>query len=134
LPPRVSTSERRIALVIGNAAYPEQPLRNPRHDASDMVTALQEVGFVVSPVYDGDKRTMLEAIRAFRQQVRPGDVALFYYAGHGVQEGGENYRLLSRDRQSSEQFAGLTRRYDEMQAECTLVPFAIADTSQEEAL
>src|SRR5262249_25054615 len=44
------------------------------------------------------------------------------------------FRLLSRDRQSSEQFAGRTRRYDEMQAECTLVPFAIADTSQEEAL
>src|SRR5262249_10283489 len=46
----------------------------------------------------------------------------------------QQFRLLSRDRQSSEQFAGLTRRYDEMQAECTLVPFAIADTSQEEAL
>src|SRR5437879_8112860 len=66
---------------------------NPRHDASDMVTALQEVGFEVSSVYDGDKRTMLEAIRAFRQQVRPGDVALFYYAGHGVQAGGENYLI-----------------------------------------
>ena len=36
---------------------------------------------------------MLEAIRAFRQQVRPGDVALFYYAGHGVQAGGENYLI-----------------------------------------
>ena len=48
--------------------------------------------------------------------------------------GDQENRLLSRDRQSSEQFAGLTRRYDEMQAECTLVPFAIADTSQEEAL
>ena len=93
LPPGVLTPERRIALVIGNAAYLEQPLRNPRHDASDMVIALQEVGFVVSPVYDGDKRTMLEAIRAFRQQVRPGDVALFYYAGHGVQADGENYLI-----------------------------------------
>src|SRR5262249_39958172 len=41
----------------------------------------------------------------------------------------QKFWLLSRDRQSSEQFAGLTRRYDEMQAECTLVPFAIADTS-----
>ena len=43
-------------------------------------------------------------------------------------------RLLSRDRQSSEQFAGLNRRYDEMQAEFALVPLTISDTSQEEAL
>ena len=43
-------------------------------------------------------------------------------------------RLLSRDRQSSEQFAGLNRRYDEKQAECALVPLTISDTSQEEAL
>jgi hypothetical protein len=93
LAPGKTTPERRVALVIGNAAYLEQPLRNPRHDASDMVTVLQEVGFAVSPVYDGDKRTMLEAIRAFRQQVRPGDVALFYYAGHGVQVDGENYLI-----------------------------------------
>jgi hypothetical protein len=93
LAPGKTTSECRIADDQGNAAYPEQPLRNPRHDASDMVTALQEVGFAVSPVYDGDKRTMLEAIRTFRQQVRSGDVALFYYAGHGVQVDGENYLI-----------------------------------------
>ena len=43
-------------------------------------------------------------------------------------------RLLSRDRQSSEQFAGLNRRDDEMQAEFALVPLTISDTSQEEAL
>jgi len=45
-----------------------------------------------------------------------------------------DFRLLSRDRQSSEQFAGLNHRYDEMQAECALVPLTISDTSQEEAL
>jgi len=44
------------------------------------------------------------------------------------------HRLLSRDRQSSEQFAGLNRRDDEMQAEFALVPLTISDTSQEEAL
>ena len=43
-------------------------------------------------------------------------------------------RLLSRDSQSSEQFAGLNRRYDEMQAEFALVPLPISDTSQEEVL
>ena len=42
--------------------------------------------------------------------------------------------LLSRDCQSSEQFAGLNRRYDEMQAEFALVPLTISETSQEEAL
>jgi mRNA interferase MazF len=43
-------------------------------------------------------------------------------------------RLLSRDCQSSEQFAGLNRRYDEMQAEFALVPLTISETSQEEEL
>ena len=42
--------------------------------------------------------------------------------------------LLSRDSQSSEQFAGLNRRYDEMQAEFALVSLTISETSQEEAL
>jgi hypothetical protein len=42
--------------------------------------------------------------------------------------------LLSRDCQSSEQFAGLNRRYDEMQAEFALVPLTISETSQEEEL
>jgi hypothetical protein len=45
-----------------------------------------------------------------------------------------DFWLLSRDRQSSEQFARLNRRYDEMQAECALVPLTRSDTSQEEAL
>jgi hypothetical protein len=45
-----------------------------------------------------------------------------------------NFRLLSRDCQSSEQFAGLNRRYDEMQAEFALVPLTISETSQEEEL
>src|SRR2546427_504976 len=44
------------------------------------------------------------------------------------------FRLLSRDCQSSEQFAGLNRRYDEMQAEFALVPLTISETSQEEEL
>jgi len=44
------------------------------------------------------------------------------------------FGLLSRDRQSSEQFAGLNRRYDEMQAEFALVSLTISETSQEEAL
>src|SRR2546425_1271709 len=45
-----------------------------------------------------------------------------------------HFRLFSRDCQSSEQFAGLNRRYDEMQAEFALVPLTISETSQEEAL
>jgi len=44
------------------------------------------------------------------------------------------FRLLSRDSQSSEQFAGLNRRYDEMQAEFACVSLATSETSQEEAL
>src|SRR6266700_178183 len=49
-------------------------------------------------------------------------------------ENDSDFGLLSRDCQSSEQFAGLNRRYDEMQAEFALVPLTISETSQEEAL
>src|SRR5215510_14320299 len=44
----VTGSERRVALVIGNAAYDSAPLRNPVNDARAMATTLRELGFVVS--------------------------------------------------------------------------------------
>ena len=55
-------------------------------------------------------------------------------SGAATGHSGGQIRLLSRDRQSSEQFAGLNRRYDEMQAEFALVSLTISETSQEEAL
>ncbi|MEW6756506.1 MAG: SUMF1/EgtB/PvdO family nonheme iron enzyme [Candidatus Latescibacterota bacterium] len=84
-------AESRIALVIGNGAYAEGPLRNPPNDARAMGVALRQCGFAVTLHIDCDRRTMDEAIRQFGQRVQPGGVGLFYYSGHGVQVDGHNY-------------------------------------------
>jgi hypothetical protein len=85
-------SQRRVALVIGNGAYTRaKPLPNPANDAADMATALTEVGFEVLSGTDMNKRQMVNLIRDFGAKQTSGGVGLFYYAGHGIQVGGENY-------------------------------------------
>ncbi len=85
-------SGRRVALVIGNGAYTKaKPLPNPPNDAADMATVLKEVGFEVLSGTDLNKREMVNLIRDFGAKQAPGGVGLFYYAGHGIQVGGENY-------------------------------------------
>ena len=85
-------SERRVALVIGNGTYTKaKPLPNPANDAADMAKALKEVGFEVLSGTDLNKRQMENLIRNFGAKQSPGGVGLFYYAGHGIQVGGENY-------------------------------------------
>jgi uncharacterized caspase-like protein len=82
--------KRRLALVIGNAAYERQPLVNPIHDAQDMKTALERVGFAVTYAADLSHQKMESQIAAFTRSLKGGDLALFYYSGHGMQIDGEN--------------------------------------------
>jgi hypothetical protein len=95
--PLPARAERRTALVIGNAAYEMGLLRNPVHDASDMAITLRQLGFEVTLLSDAARRPMVEAIDLFSRQLRQGGVGLFYFAGHGVQVGGENYLTLLLD-------------------------------------
>jgi len=83
--------EQRIALVIGNSAYPEAPLRNPVNDVRAMARALRELGFTVLAYENANKRTMETAIIEFGQRLAEGGVGAFYYAGHGLQVRGHNY-------------------------------------------
>jgi len=83
--------EKRVALVIGNSAYPTSPLKNPVNDAEDISTALEASGFEVIQRKDLDQKGMKRAIREFGMKIRAGGVALFYYAGHGLQVSGNNY-------------------------------------------
>src|SRR5690348_6229985 len=82
---------KRIALVIGNEAYPKWPLKNPVNDARSMDAAVRDAGFHSTLLVNGTLRQVERAIDRFVGDIRPGDVALFYYSGHGVQLGGENY-------------------------------------------
>ena len=85
--------ERRVALVIGNAAYLKSPLDNSVSDAEAVAAALADVGFSVTTVEDATQQQMGSAIAGFVDDLRPDDVAMFYYAGHGVQVGNENYLI-----------------------------------------
>jgi uncharacterized caspase-like protein len=84
----------RVALVIGNSAYKNtQQLPNPRHDAEDIAAALRRVGFDAIIGVDLDKRGMDDAFRRFARAARDADTALFFYAGHALQFGGQNYLM-----------------------------------------
>jgi uncharacterized caspase-like protein len=79
-------AERRIALVIGNAAYTNiQVLRNPNNDATEVDKALKAMGFQVLLLHDARKADIDIAIQRFRSLVLGADVGLFYYSGHGFQ-------------------------------------------------
>jgi uncharacterized caspase-like protein len=80
----------RVALVIGNESYAHAPLKNPANDAKTMAGTLRELGFKVDLVLNADLKSLSKAVDRFVGAVRPGDVAFFYYAGHGVQIDGEN--------------------------------------------
>lgn len=85
---------RRLALVAGNSDYNHVvELPNPRRDARAVGAKLESMGFEVVTLLDLDADSMEQAIRDFARQSRDADIALFYYAGHGVQVDGRNYLL-----------------------------------------
>jgi hypothetical protein len=84
---------QRVALVIGNSAYSDAPLRNPANDARAISSALGALGFRVTSVIDADHKAMQKAIIGFTSRLDENTTALFYYAGHGVQSRGRNYLL-----------------------------------------
>ena len=93
VPPTAASAQRRVALVIGNAAYdaPSARLINPVNDARAMSAMLQDLDFEVTEATDANREQMNDAAAMFIGEVRPGDVALFYYAGHGMEIDGMNY-------------------------------------------
>jgi len=86
-----SGNEHRVALIVGNASYKTSPLRNPVNDARAMRDKLKRMGFEVVYFENLQVRQVGSALREFRNAIRPGSVALFFYAGHGLQVRGENY-------------------------------------------
>jgi uncharacterized caspase-like protein len=87
-------AQGRYALVIGNARYAHaEPLRNSVNDAELMARTLREVGFKVTLLKDADLAQMGQAALSFGQGLSRGDIAFVYFAGHGVQHGGENYLI-----------------------------------------
>ncbi len=90
------SSRSRVALVIGNGAYTQVPaLRNPVNDAQDIAATLENLGYTVNRALDASRGEMQRAVDDFQAAAsrRNVEVALFYYAGHGVEHEGVNYMI-----------------------------------------
>jgi hypothetical protein len=87
-------ADRRVAFVVGNGAYKNvQPLPNPAIDAKSMARVLRNVGFDVVEGTNLTRDKMTERLLEFGKKAQGADVALFFYAGHGIAINGTNYLL-----------------------------------------
>jgi formylglycine-generating enzyme required for sulfatase activity/uncharacterized caspase-like protein len=87
-------SQKRIALIIGNAEYEGSArLKNPVRDAELIASSLKNCKFQVILRNNLDLRNLVKAVDSFSRKIRqsPSCIALFYYSGHGLQHNGENY-------------------------------------------
>lgn len=89
-----AAKQRRLALVIGNSDYEHvAELTNPVNDAADIAEKLRHLSFDVMLGTDLTRDQMHEAFETFSKRLAPGDVGLFFYAGHGISLSGENFLI-----------------------------------------
>ena len=87
-------ADKRVAFVVGNGAYKSVPaLPNPAVDAKSMAKLLRNVGFEVVEGSNLSRDKMTEKLLDFGKKAEAADVAVFYYAGHGIAVNGTNYLL-----------------------------------------
>ncbi|MGB8609801.1 caspase family protein [Bradyrhizobium sp.] len=90
----VAKADKRVAFVVGNGAYKNvAPLPNPAIDAKSMAKLLRNVGFDVVEGANLTRDKMTERLLEFGKKAEGADVALFFYAGHGIAINGINYLL-----------------------------------------
>jgi hypothetical protein len=89
-----ASAETKVALVVGNSAYHHVPeLLNPAHDAGDVAAAFLRLGFSVRLVADANYETMRLALVEFNRKARDAEMAVVFFAGHGMEIGGENWLI-----------------------------------------
>src|ERR1017187_9117672 len=87
-------ADRRVAFVVGNGAYKNvAQLPNPPIDAKAMASVLRNVGFEVVEGTNLTRDKMTERLLEFGKKAQGADVAVFFYAGHGIAISGTNYLL-----------------------------------------
>lgn len=109
-------AEKRVALVIGNSNYRHvRPLPNPQNDATAVAALLRTSGFDVVEAHNNvSGNEMRRAFRNFSDMTRDSDIAVVYYAGHGIEVDGSNYLLptdsvLERDLDVEDEAVSLER-------------------------
>src|SRR6202162_2479447 len=133
-------AEKRVALVIGNSAYRSAPaLPNPVADAKLMSDTLLSLGFFVvggGAQLDLDKSGFDAALREFGKEMIGADVALFYYAGHGVETHGLNYLIPvdahpTNDADIFSQAMGTAGILDQMEKSGTRINLVLLDACRD---
>jgi uncharacterized caspase-like protein len=90
--PTIALAEKRVALILGNSAYEHStPLRNPVNDANALSKAFSRMGFKVIQGVDQNKLEMDNQIQLFSENLKGTELAVFFYAGHGIQLNFKNY-------------------------------------------
>jgi tetratricopeptide (TPR) repeat protein len=85
---------RRVALIIGNSAYPDgMALANPVNDANAIAASLKRLGFEIILATNANKATMSDAMYRFAVAAEGANAAFVFYAGHGMQVDGVNYLM-----------------------------------------
>jgi tetratricopeptide (TPR) repeat protein len=133
-------AEKRVALVIGNSAYRTVPaLPNPAADARLMSDTLLSLGFFVvggGAQVDLDKASFDDVLREFGKELIGADVALFYYAGHGVETHGLNYLVPVDAHPADEgdvftQMTGVSGILDQMEKSGTRINLVLLDACRD---
>jgi uncharacterized caspase-like protein len=88
-------ADKRVALVLGNSAYQNvAPLANPVNDSGKIASTLKDAGFdIVDSRRDLSAAETRRALRDFADRARDADIAVVYYAGHGIEVDGANYLI-----------------------------------------
>lgn len=95
---------QRVALVIGNAAYEFAPrLANPLNDAADIAAAFGRLDFEVTEVENADYETLRQRLQEFRRKAAEAELAVVFYAGHGIEVDQRNYLVPVDARLASDQ-------------------------------
>jgi TPR repeat protein/uncharacterized caspase-like protein len=85
---------KRVALVIGNGAYANAPvLVNPVNDSGDIAASFERLGFSVTKLSDAGFDAMRRGLNAFGHEAQGSEIAVIYFAGHGMEIGGENWLI-----------------------------------------
>ena len=93
---QLENASKNLALIIGNADYPQGRLANPVNDAQDFAVKLKSLGFDVIGKTNLDLAGMNQVIDDFCKKASDYDAALFFYAGHAVQDGGINFLMPAK--------------------------------------
>jgi hypothetical protein len=92
-PPSIVQAPRRNALLVGAQNYPRSPLNNPARDVAQMAEKLTAMGFTVTTSVDDRGEVVESKLNRYFAALRPGDISLVYYSGHGFQRDGHNYLI-----------------------------------------